>query len=76
VTLKVRFRDFATITRSRTPEAPVAEAAELLSIGEGLLRGVLADDERPVRLLGLSAGNLEPLDAPRQLWLPLPGAPA
>lgn len=76
VTLKVRFSDFATITRSRTPEAPVAEAAELFAIGEGLLRAVLAEDARPVRLLGLSAANLEPVDAPRQLWLPLPGAPA
>jgi DNA polymerase-4 len=72
VTVKVRFSDFATITRSRTPEAPVAEAAELLALGEALLRGVLADDARAIRLVGLSAANLVAEDAPRQLRLPLP----
>ena len=73
LTVKVRFADFATITRSRTPERPVAEAAELLGLAEGLLRGVLADDGRAIRLIGLSAGNLVGETLPHQLWLPLPG---
>ena len=74
VTLKIRFADFATVTRSKTPETPVAEAAELVMVGLSLLRGVLLDDARDIRLVGLSAGNLIAEDAPRQLWLPLPGA--
>lgn len=66
LTLKVRFGDFHTITRSTTLPEPTAAGAVLAQAGKDLLAGV--DPAPGVRLLGLSAANLvEP--GPRQLRL-------
>jgi DNA polymerase-4 len=56
VQLKVRFADFATITRSRTLAEPTDLAAELVGVGRTLLRAV--DVSRGVRLLGISGQQL------------------
>lgn len=64
VTLKVRFPDRRTITRSTTREAPIDSGVELVSEGRRLLDQV--DVAEGVRLLGLSVSNLEH-DAARQL---------
>ncbi len=66
VTIKVRFADFTTITRSHT-SAPSSEAAEIAGRAVRLLAKTDAG-RRPVRLLGVSVHNLraagdDPADA-------------
>jgi DNA polymerase-4 len=56
VTIKVRYNDFTTITRSHT-DAPTREQASLVSRSIALLDKTEAG-ARPVRLLGVSAHNL------------------
>jgi len=56
VTLKVRFGDFRTITRSRTVRAPVETAVAISRVAVELLRAV--DLSPGVRLLGVSVANL------------------
>jgi len=57
VTLKVRFADFRTITRSTTGE-PTQDGLELYRRAAGLLAAERVHD--PVRLVGLSASRLRP----------------
>jgi DNA polymerase-4 len=57
VTIKVRFHDFATITRSHTLPVGVATGPELAAVATVLLDTV--DPGAGVRLFGLSASNLE-----------------
>ena len=56
VTLKVRFADFRTITRSRTVPAPMESGLELARLAGELLDAV--DCSGGVRLLGVSVSNL------------------
>ncbi|MDG1878156.1 MAG: DNA polymerase IV [Acidimicrobiales bacterium] len=56
VTIKVRFADFATITRAQTLPEPVDGATPILRIAELLLDRV--DTTSGVRLLGLSVSQL------------------
>ncbi len=56
VTLKVKFADFQTITRSATTAGPLHDPIEVLGIAEGLVAEVNLD--RGVRLLGISLHNL------------------
>ncbi|MCH8883535.1 MAG: DNA polymerase IV [SAR324 cluster bacterium] len=74
VTLKVRFADFHTITRSRTLDQFTDEAATIRAQAEGLLAGCL-NLEEPVRLLGVSLSNLDnqPEEAEAGDQLALPG---
>jgi DNA polymerase IV len=65
VTVKVRFSDFATITRSATPAAPVASTSSLVGVARELAAGV--DPAAGVRLLGVSVSGLVAVDAGRQL---------
>jgi DNA polymerase-4 len=67
VTLKVRYGDFQTETRSRTLSDPVREAGSIYGIAERLLREQTRAGERPVRLIGVSVGNLVGKDDPRQM---------
>lgn len=62
VTVKVRFADFTTITRSATRLLPVASAAELAEMARELLRSTDAV-RRPVRLLGVTVSKLVARDA-------------
>jgi DNA polymerase-4 len=57
VTLKVRYSDFTTLTRSRTFTVPVWEAGTIAACSRDLLRKTEAPS-RPVRLLGVTASNL------------------
>jgi len=59
VTLKVRYGDFETVTRQLTLAEPTANGLLLYRAGLELLARTEAGS-RPVRLLGLSAGELEP----------------
>ena len=65
VTVKVRFNDFATITRSRTLPEAVDTAPEVASVAGDLLDGV--DAAGGIRLLGVSVSNLAAGGAARQL---------
>ena len=57
VTLKLRYADFTTITRSRTLAVPVADAASIAACARDLLSRTEAAS-RPVRLLGVTASHL------------------
>jgi DNA polymerase-4 len=67
VTLKLRFADFTTITRSETSDSPIDSPRDLYAKATELLGQVELD--RPVRLLGLGGSTLEPAGEPRQLPL-------
>ncbi|MFQ5556104.1 MAG: DNA polymerase IV [Acidimicrobiales bacterium] len=64
ITLKVRFADFNTITRSTTPAEPTDSARTILAAAGDLLDGV--DTTPGVRLLGVSGTGLVDASA-RQL---------
>jgi DNA polymerase-4 len=55
VTIKVRFHDFATITRSQTVTTPVTTGPEIVRVAGGLLDAV--DVASGVRLLGVGVTN-------------------
>jgi DNA polymerase-4 len=57
VTVKLRYGDFTTITRSHSLHRPVASSAELVKIAAALLSG--AEVHPGVRLLGVSVSSLE-----------------
>ncbi len=59
VTLKLRWSDFTTLTRSHTLERPVQTTGDLAAEGRALLDELIAREGlRPVRLIGLGASNL------------------
>jgi DNA polymerase-4 len=71
VTIKVRYSDFTTITRSHTAP-PTRDAANISTRALTLLEKTAAG-HRPIRLLGVSVHNLcTPVDRRTQLddWLP------
>lgn len=65
VTLKLRFADFATVTRSVTSGTVMDGSRDLYVTALDLLGYVEID--RPVRLLGLGGSGLEPAGEPRQM---------
>jgi DNA polymerase IV len=65
VTVKVRFSDFVTITRSATPSVPVAATSVLTAVARELVAAV--DPAPGVRLLGVSVSGLVAADAAHQL---------
>jgi DNA polymerase-4 len=72
ITVRVRFADLHSVTRSVTLPAPVSATAILAEIAEDLVRGVLANHpgEKTISLLAISVSNLgkQPV---LQLELPL-----
>jgi DNA polymerase-4 len=85
VTVRVRFADLRSVTRSLTLPHPISTTRSLAEIAEDLVRGVLASHpkERFISLLGVSVSSLERRPV-LQLELPLgladearrPGSPA
>ncbi len=67
LTLKVRFEDFETVTRSHTEPVAFDGARQMFRLARELL--VAADRDDPVRLLGLGASSLEKAEGPAQLDL-------
>jgi DNA polymerase-4 len=61
VTLRARFADLRSVTRSVTLDAPISATAILAEVAEELLRTVLNDhpDERTLSLLAISVSHLE-----------------
>lgn len=62
VTIKLRFGDFTTITRSHTSLSPISELGELLAVSRRLAFESDRPDE-PVRLLGVTVSQLQPAGA-------------
>jgi DNA polymerase-4 len=70
LTLKVKFFDFAQITRSETVTYVLKTKDKILPLAKKLLAGVDYSIDRPIRLLGLSVSHSsgsEP-DAADQTW--------
>ncbi|MGD2060757.1 MAG: DNA polymerase IV [Acidimicrobiia bacterium] len=65
ITLKVRFADFDTITRSQTASAAIDGQRHIYQIARRLLADL--DELDPVRLIGIGATSLESADQPTQL---------
>jgi DNA polymerase-4 len=61
VTVRVRFADLHSVTRSVTLPAPISATGILAETAEDLVRGVLAShaDEKTISLLAISVSNLE-----------------
>ncbi len=57
ISLKVRYDDFTTVTRSRTRSEGIDGSREIFKVAKELLSDVPA--ERPVRLLGLAGSSFE-----------------
>lgn len=72
ITLKVRYSDFSTITRSQTLPVHVDEVEAIAKVASLLLREKTEAGVRPIRLLGVSVSGLLQADEPEQLWLPFP----
>jgi DNA polymerase IV len=72
VTVRVRFADLRSVTRSITLDAPVSATTILAEIAEDLVRTVLTQhpDEKTISLLAISVSHLE-THADLQLELPL-----
>lgn len=67
VTLKLRYDDFTTITRSRSSDRALRTAEALFAVGQELLLTATEAGRRPVRLLGLSTASLLFASEPEQL---------
>src|SRR5437868_918758 len=61
VTVRVRFADLHSVTRSITLDAPISATATLAEVAEELVRTALADhpDEKTISLLAISVSQLE-----------------
>ena len=72
VTVRVRFADLRSVTRSVTLDAPISATAILAEIAEDLVRTVLAHHphERKISLLAISVSHLKKISEV-QLELPL-----
>jgi DNA polymerase-4 len=71
VTIKIRFADFTTVTRSETLESATDVARDLYRAACGLLRNV-ALENKPIRLVGVGMTSLTAASAPRQLAVDRP----
>jgi DNA polymerase-4 len=61
VTVRVRFADLTSVTRSITLDAPIFATVILAELSEELVRAVLADypDEKTISLLAIAVSHLE-----------------
>jgi len=75
ITLKLRYADFTTITRSVTLRQATADVSIIARHAVSLLEEATQAGERPVRLVGVSVGNLLAPEEPIQLDLVLPPGP-
>jgi DNA polymerase-4 len=72
VSLKVRYPDFTTVSRSHSFDSAVDVEHDLFAAARQLMARI--DRTRAVRLLGVGVSSLEPAGAPRQLGLDRPAA--
>ena len=62
VTIKLRYNDFTTITRSTTLDRPISLTDELWRAAERIFSAWAAKQRRPLRLIGVTASQLAPAD--------------
>ncbi len=70
ISIKIRYDDFTTVTRSETREAPTDTTRQIHAAARRLIERVNLG--RPIRLIGGGASSLEPGDAPRQTTVESP----
>ncbi|MEL6605965.1 MAG: DNA polymerase IV [Cyanobacteria bacterium J06614_10] len=70
LTLKVKYDNYDTITRSRTLESPIKDVEQILQLSTALLV-TNVEAGRPLRLLGITISNLVDPQPYRQLSLKL-----
>ncbi|MGC1220033.1 MAG: DNA polymerase IV [Phormidesmis sp.] len=70
LTLKIKYNNYDTITRSRTLTTPIQEKEEIFQLAKSLLAAHL-EKARPVRLLGITLSNLVSPQPYSQLTLSL-----
>ncbi len=75
ITVKLRFGDFTTVTRSETVPVAIEHTSDLWDVARALLARI-DHGGRGVRLLGVGAGNLVAGSDPRQLSMEHPGRDA
>lgn len=71
IILKLRYKDFKTITRSRTLPRFTDDANQIHSVALALLQESTDAGAVPVRLVGISVSGLRSENEPEQLWLDL-----
>jgi DNA polymerase IV len=69
VTLKLRYSDFTTITRSRTLRTGFDERETIQRVARELLGSSTEAGKRPVRLVGVSTSHFVEPEGPEQLML-------
>ena len=72
ITLKLRYEDFSTITRSKTLSRYTDDVEIITSTAEKLLRENTDIGSRSARLIGISVSKLWNESEPEQLWLDFP----
>lgn len=74
LTLKIKYADYRQVTRSRTVDSPLQQAADMGPLAQALLEHHLEPEPR-VRLLGVAMANLVAADTVgyQQLSLPMEG---
>jgi len=70
VTLKLRYADFSTITRSHTLRESVDTDRSIFETGIGLLEKALAMERQSVRLIGIGVSNLVETSQQATLFTP------
>jgi DNA polymerase-4 len=68
VTLKLRYADFTTITRSRTLSQTFDADQTIFETGLGLLKKALSQDKRAVRLIGIGVSHLTKPGSQLSMW--------
>jgi DNA polymerase-4 len=68
VTLKVRYHDFTTVTRSRTLTLPTDREETFKQTAYELLTGSTEAGRNPIRLIGVSISGFLHRNDPHQLW--------
>jgi DNA polymerase-4 len=72
VTLKLRYKDFKTITRSKTLDKFTDQATVISKVATKLLRENTEAGQIPARLIGISISSLRNDNDPEQLWFDFP----
>ncbi len=73
ITLKLRYDDFTTITRSRSLRRATRMPAKVITVANALLYESTEAGRRPVRLIGVSASGFVDDNEPEQLWFDAKG---
>lgn len=71
ITLKLRYSDFTTLSRSKTLESGTQDTTLVYEIARGMMRHTTEAGKRPVRLIGVSVSGFDAPQEPDQLSLPI-----